>query len=374
MPTRILVLSDTHLGIDLPARPRSGRRPRGEDFFAAFEAALAPARGGETDLVVHCGDLFYRSRVPAWLAARVFARLGELADSGIDLFWVPGNHERSQVPRALLLSHPRVRVFDRPRTFVVERDGISIALAGFPFAPRLRHDFAALVTATGHRDAPADVRLLCLHQAVEGATVGTGGPRDFVFRDGDEVLRGRDLPAAFAAVVSGHVHRAQVLVRDLAGRRLAAPVLYPGSTERTSIAERDETKGTLMLEIARDPDGAPTVTWERRRHAVRPMVHLDLDPRAAGRPPEGDGRESAAGFADRLRELLAALDPRSVVRIRLTAEPPPAALPLLGAAALRALAPAEMDVTVSWRNPPPRARRTPPPRPPAPRQATLFPD
>src|SRR5512141_1822951 len=102
MPVRILFLADTHLGFDLPSRPRVERRRRGEDFFAAFELALAPAVRGETDLVIHGGDLFYRSRIPAWLAQRVFSRLARLADGGVDVLWVPGNHERSTVPRSLL--------------------------------------------------------------------------------------------------------------------------------------------------------------------------------------------------------------------------------------------------------------------------------
>src|SRR5512140_3152791 len=153
MPVRVLFLSDTHLGIDLPSRSRVVRPRRGDDFFESFARALAPATKGETDVVVHGGDLFYRSRIPAWLADRVFSRLADLADAGVEIFWVPGNHERSGVPRSLFLTHPGIRVFDRPRTFVVERDGVRVALAGFPYAPRIREDFPSLLAATGHGKA-----------------------------------------------------------------------------------------------------------------------------------------------------------------------------------------------------------------------------
>lgn len=71
---RVLFLSDTHLGFDLPTRPRLARRRRGGDFFHNFERALEPARMGEVNAVVRGGDLFYRSRVPAWLAEAAFAR------------------------------------------------------------------------------------------------------------------------------------------------------------------------------------------------------------------------------------------------------------------------------------------------------------
>lgn len=42
--TRILFVSDTHLGFDLPRKPRIARRRRGPDFFDNFNRALEPAR------------------------------------------------------------------------------------------------------------------------------------------------------------------------------------------------------------------------------------------------------------------------------------------------------------------------------------------
>ena len=62
---RILLIADTHLGFDLPFRPRIKRRRRGPDFFANFERALKPAISGEVDAIVHGGDVLYRSKVPA---------------------------------------------------------------------------------------------------------------------------------------------------------------------------------------------------------------------------------------------------------------------------------------------------------------------
>ena len=61
---RVLLLADTHLGLDLPLRPRVDRRRRGPDFFANTARALEPALRGEVGLVVHGGDLLYRSHRP----------------------------------------------------------------------------------------------------------------------------------------------------------------------------------------------------------------------------------------------------------------------------------------------------------------------
>jgi DNA repair exonuclease SbcCD nuclease subunit len=62
---RVLYVSDTRIGFDWPTRPRVVRRRMGDDFLHNFERALEPARTGEVDVVVHGGDLLYRSPVPA---------------------------------------------------------------------------------------------------------------------------------------------------------------------------------------------------------------------------------------------------------------------------------------------------------------------
>ena len=149
---RILFLSDTHLGIDLPARPRVERRRRGEDFFRSFEAALAPARAGEVDVVVHGGDLHFRSRVPAWLAEAALAPLRAVASRGIPVLLVPGNHERSRLPYPLLALHERLHVFHAPRTIHLEAGGLRVAFAGLPYATGVRDRFPSLLEAT-RRDA-----------------------------------------------------------------------------------------------------------------------------------------------------------------------------------------------------------------------------
>ena len=54
---RILLLADSHLGLDLPLQPRLDRRRRGHDFLSNYHRALEPARNGEIDVVVHAGDV-----------------------------------------------------------------------------------------------------------------------------------------------------------------------------------------------------------------------------------------------------------------------------------------------------------------------------
>jgi DNA repair protein SbcD/Mre11 len=331
---RILFLADTHLGIDLPARPRIERRRRGHDFLANYERALQAARDLQVHAVVHGGDVFYRSRIPASLVHTGFASLKRLADAGIPIYVVPGNHERSAIPFPLLAEHPRIHLFDRPRTFTAEWNGTRVALAGFPFQrSSVRDAFRGLLADTGWDASVAQVNLLCIHQCVEGATVG---PRNYTFRYADDVVRGADIPAGFAAVLAGHIHRHQVLTTDLRGRALAAPVIYPGSTERTSFAEQEEEKGYVVLEATAGPQGGVLRSWAFHRLPARPMVIQEIEAAGAGE--------------DRVRRDLGTAIHRApadaVLQIRVHGVPAPGGFAALRAAAVRALTPATMNVEV----------------------------
>lgn len=309
---RVLFVSDTHLGFDLPSRPRVVRRRRGEDFFQNFERALEPARTGEVDVVVHGGDLLYRSRVPAWLADAALAPLKRLASSGVPVLLVPGNHERARLPYPLLAMHEGLHVFDRPRSLVLEARGVRAAFIGFPYTYDVRRRFPGIFIAATRDTAAADVVVLCLHQCIEGATCGPG---NFTFRFGADVIRAADLPRHVAVVLSGHIHRHQVLRPP--GR---PPVIYAGSVERTSFAEASETKGFVMLRLTRSGLGG----FEFRPLPARPMVTRTLSFDDIG----------AVDVPARLAATVESTPGDAVVQLRVRGAIPAA----LNAAALRAVA------------------------------------
>ena len=349
-PIRILFLADSHLGFDLPLRPRVRRRRRGDDFQANYDAALAPALRGEVDVVVHGGDVFHRSRVAPDLAWRALAPLARIAGAGVPVLVVPGNHERSRIPHLRFARHPRLHVFDGPRCFRLRIRGTTVAFAGFPFQRGdVRSSFVGLTRRTGWRAGEADVSVLCMHQCFEGATVGPG---DYVFRHAPDVVRAADLPSGLTAILSGHIHRHQVLTRDLAGRPLAAPVLYPGSLERTSIAEEGERKGFLLLEIAAD-HAPPRLSWRFVPLAARPLVTRDVS--VAGLDP--------AALDAGLHAIIASVPADAVLRLRTRGTPGPGCARLLSAAYLRSIAPGTMNIEARDPDlPRPRPREGPSPQ------------
>ena len=126
---RTLLIADTHLGYDYTFLPKIERRRRGEDFFRNYDLALESALRGEVDLVVHGGDLLYRSKVPPKLVWMAFQPLLKVADAGIPIYLVPGNHERSAIPYELLGAHSNIHIFREPQTYVFMKDEISMNLS-----------------------------------------------------------------------------------------------------------------------------------------------------------------------------------------------------------------------------------------------------
>lgn len=332
---RILFLADSHLGLDLPVRPRVGRRRRGFDFLANYSTALAPALTGEIDLVIHGGDVFNRSAPHSSVAHQAYAPLERIADRGIPVFIVPGNHERSRLPHSRLLGHRNIHVFDVPRTFTVDVRGTRLALSGFPYErDDVRSKFSALVDQTSWRGHDADRRLLCIHHCVEGATVGPG---DFTFTTASDVIRGRDLPPHFAAVLSGHIHRHQVLTSDLDRRPMPAPVLYPGSIERTSFAEIGEPKGFMTLRLGPEK-GA--MSWRFHELPARPMERHELD----------GGRLGAADLERCILDIIGRAPNDAVISIRVSGALTDAHWSVISSAHLRGRIPTTMNVDVAPAN------------------------
>jgi DNA repair exonuclease SbcCD nuclease subunit len=263
-----------------------------------------------------------------------FEPLKRLADEAVPIYVVPGNHERSGIPYELLAKHPNISLFNRPRTYRLQVDDFTIALAGLPSVRNgVRGAFPSLLEETGWRSVRADARLLCLHQSIEGAVVG---PADYVFRYDKDTIRASDIPHGFAAVLSGHIHRHQILRRDLKGRPMPAPVFYPGSIERTSFAEKNEKKGYLTLVIETDSSRkAHLQGWKFHELPARPMVQVELDV-----------RRMSPDFESSLRRVLGRLPPDGVVSLKIHGRLTKTELDVLSAPSLRSIAPPTMNVSV----------------------------
>ena len=340
---RLLILADTHLGFDYPIRPRLQQRRRGPDFFANFRRVLDHARETRPDFVVHGGDLFFRARIPQKIVDLVYTDLLEFAAEGIPILIVPGNHERSVLPSSLFMQQPNIYIFDQPRSFLLKIGDAKIAFSGFPCErKRARDQFHLLVARTGFHDLDADIRLLCMHQTVESAQVGSA---DYTFRRGVDIIPRNDLPRDTLAVLCGHIHRQQVLGQLDKDGDCLPPVIYPGSIERTSFAEKDEPKGFYEIEFS---------TGGGEDWAINRLTFIELP----ARPMEDLilGRElTPETLGSTIRSQAAHLDPNAILRIRASADLNPDINALVTSRLLRQVLPDSMNFQFSsdfhaWRN------------------------
>ncbi len=84
-----------------------------------------------------------------------------------------------------------------------------------------------------------------MHQVLEGAVVGT---HNYKFRENIDTVNPIDLSDDYVCYLSGHIHRYQKLENPLN----EVPFLYPGSIERTSYQEAQESKGYCKLQFIKE--------------------------------------------------------------------------------------------------------------------------
>lgn len=268
---KIIVVSDTHLGFDYPIKPRIKRRRRGEDFFRNFNIALDYALEVKADLVLHCGDFFFRSKIPAPIIDIAYCNIFDFAEKGIPILIIPGNHERSLLPQSILTQHPNIHIFHKPSVYTITMNNFTVAISGFPFIRKeSQKEFDRLLPALYEESKYADVKLIAMHQVIEGASVG---PVNFTFTKGDDIISQHSIPQWCNGVLCGHIHRHQVLTKQFGSDRM--PIIFPGSVERTSFAEKNETKGFIELEIGMDK----SIKYNFIKLKTRPMIDLIIKPK-----------------------------------------------------------------------------------------------
>jgi DNA repair exonuclease SbcCD nuclease subunit len=325
---KVLFLSDTHLGLDYAFSPRVQKRRRGDDIFNNYHKALEVAKNGKADMIIHGGDIFYRSKIPSALVTMAMEPLYEIAEKGVPVLLVPGNHERSHIPYNMLAACKGIYVFEQPETFTFHIHGRKLTVSGFPFIKNIKINFRKAVQDSGFFEAVknSDGSLLCMHQCFAGAKVGI---HNYTFTTAADVVQPKDLPQSVLAVLSGHIHRAQVLQKDLRGRTLHASVIYPGSIERMSFAERNEKKGYVMISLGESDKGKLYVDRIRFHELyARPMVRLMLD--------VADKTDSQ--LLEDTAKALAGIPVDSVVQLRVTGDKHYHRFPI-SAKQLRGLAP-----------------------------------
>jgi DNA repair protein SbcD/Mre11 len=274
----VLHTADWHLG------DRLGRIDRTQDLRRAVERVGDYCRQEQVEVLLVAGDLFSELARPDGLRETIEhwqAVFRDFLAGGGTILTLTGNHdnenfcrtlthamnlaapalgepgERVQPGRLYLATEPTLlRLADRHDGFDVQ-----FLLMPYPTPTRYLHDAAgqrysspeeknqklmaafveALRTIQNHpkfdRTCPT---VLGAHVNVSGATIG---PSLFRLAEQDDVvIPAGELPAEFAYVALGHVHKAQAL----GGRE---HVRYAGSIERMDLGESGDQKSVVLLDL-----------------------------------------------------------------------------------------------------------------------------
>lgn len=220
---------------------------RAADVEAAVLRTVAYARDAKVDLYAFLGDLTDPDSGSATLRAVEIAMLAaeRLNAYGVRNVWVAGNHDvvedgsgRTTLGPLSRAAFPLTTVFERPGCFELHRR----LVCALPFAAR-SHAYDPPTTVRsftnldGVRD-DADVYVFLAHLQVEGAKVGS---------ETTDMPRGRDVAFPVEAVkevplrrcFNGHYHTRQVI----------GEVTCPGSLQRLTFGEQNNTPGFLVAEV-----------------------------------------------------------------------------------------------------------------------------
>jgi exonuclease SbcD len=204
---RILHFADLHLGIETYGRidPATGLNTRLLDFLRALDELVDYAIEQAIDLVLFCGDL-YKGRDPSQTHQRALAeRIRRLADAGIPIFLLAGNHDMPANPsRATTIdifqtllgasSNAYVHAVSEPGAYMIQtRDGPLqiVALpwptpAQFPLPPwsppettdemllRIPAEASGFIADAAAKLDPSVPAILAAHIALGGAAVIPG--------------------------------------------------------------------------------------------------------------------------------------------------------------------------------------------------------
>ena len=234
MTVRILQLGDSHLGMAAEMEGAPAGQSRAADHLAAFDAALAPARDGQMDLVIHTGDLFDRSVPPQQAVLDAADRLVALARQ-VPVVVIAGNHEKNGLKKLIPHGLDTLHVVDRPTRLEV----CGLRLACLPY-----HRHADDWAVNADRLCQGGVDAIVAHQGFDGGRVPGYTFRRPRHRD---VIGSQDVPEGITHILSGHLHPRQT--HPLGD----ALVVHAGSTERTSFSERLQPKGAVHWQWGGEP-------------------------------------------------------------------------------------------------------------------------
>ena len=236
---KLVHIADTHLGLSAFSRldPESGMNLREKQIYNNFLAAIDRIIREKPDVLIHAGDLFDTVKPKPRAYTTVLDALTRLADAGIPLVIVTGNHSMVKTryttsPLAVLSYHPA----EIHAAFQFRYEKVEIGDTVFHLIPNMlrpedyRTAYDQIELERGRNNVLVTHGLATIIKDKRLATVA------------EHELDSTILSADFDYIALGHYHN-QV--------QIAENAWYSGSTEYLTYGEIRDTKGGLVVDPGR---------------------------------------------------------------------------------------------------------------------------
>ena len=270
----IIHTADIHIGVENYSRPDPKTRTssRLQDFLRSLDELVDYSIDKKADLVLICGDV-YKSRNPTQTHQREFVkRISKLANQGIKVFLLAGNHDSPNVPGPATtldifptLDIENVQIANELNTQIVQTRNGSIQIISLPWIRKGDFMSQAIYNQLPNEkfNSAIEEKLIDdLNREIDNldpsmpSILASHVSTDLAKTSSEKSMTlGKDylLPTEFLAnpkldyIALGHIHRHQVLNDN-------PPVVYSGSLERIDFGEEKDSKGFCSIDISTDPD------------------------------------------------------------------------------------------------------------------------
>lgn len=258
---QIVHFSDTHLGFnDLDILNESGINQREADFYDAFSQVVAQIKHIKPDFIIHTGDLFHRPSPSNRAIAFALEQFRAIDALNIPFVLIGGNHSTPRTSASL----PILKIFEGFENIYV---AYNQAYQKFEFEevvfhalPHMNDESNAILQIDLCEKSinPNKKNIMMMHCSV-GAYYLMDEFGEWVYpKDKEHIFKKMDY------VALGHWHGFKKVEKH-------DNVYYAGSTERTSLNDKRNSKGFALVDLNE------ALHVEYKEIAIRPIISVEID-------------------------------------------------------------------------------------------------
>ena len=234
-----------HLGINFSLKKwKKNQWQRSDDFFNNFVRIINRSCENDIDFLLIAGDIYNRSQPNPAVTHEVLKQFMRLSNYK-PVIIIPGNHDRSKLSIGLLYLKKNIHIFNKPKNLLIKIKGKNVLITGIPFignkSTKFFEENNKYLNFRATSIEKTHIRILMLHELVESSKFGI---HNFEFK---KTMKGviplNLISDSFNYVALGHIHTYQKI------KHKSKMIYYSGSIERTSVVERYEEKGFIIIEV-----------------------------------------------------------------------------------------------------------------------------